>query len=324
VTADPFEALRADTSPIHPAPAFADRLRERLVTLTRQEPTMSLTATPASTSTITITPYLVVDGAAAAIDFYVAVFGAVEQHRLVSDEDGRIGHAEIAIGTSRVMLADEYPEAGAISPTTRGGSSTSFTVEVADVDTVFARAIALGGVELRPVTDQFYGHRQGTFRDPFGHQWSVSTPLPGFDDATYAANSAEVGYHVEGELEPVTEHEHQVRHHDRGDLFYFTLPTKDLARAQAFFGALLGWQFAAPDAGHVENIAAPPGGLHADAEHIDLWFVVADIHAAAEQVRALGGTAQEPVLHDSGWDVECTDDQGTRFHLSVPAAKYTR
>ena len=115
-----------------------------------------------------------------------------------------------------------------------------------------------------------------------------------------------------------------MKHHDRGDLFYFTLPTKDLVRAQAFFGALLGWQFAAPDAGHAENIAAPPGGLHAGAQQIDLWFVVEDIHAAAEQVRALGGTAQEPVLYDSGWDVECTDDQGTPFHLSVPAAKYTR
>ena len=209
MTADPFDALYAATDPIHPSPTFADRLRERLVTLTRQEPTMSLTTTsptvtPAGTSTITITPYLVVDGAAAAIDFYVAAFGAVEQHRLVDDGDGRIGHAEIVIGNSRVMLADEFPEAGAISPTTRGGSSTSFTVEVPDVDAVFARAIALGAVELRPVTDQFYGHRQGTFRDPFGHQWSVSTPIAGFDDATYAANSAEVGYHVQGTIEPVT------------------------------------------------------------------------------------------------------------------------
>jgi predicted enzyme related to lactoylglutathione lyase len=118
---------------------------------------------------------------------------------------------------------------------------------------------------------------------------------------------------------------HQVKHHERGDLFYFTLPTKDLARAQAFYGAVLGWEFVDTGAGHVENIAAPPGGLHPDGpDEVVLWFVVDDIHAGVAAVRAAGGTAQEPVLHDSGWDAECTDDQGTRFHLSVPAAKYTR
>jgi predicted enzyme related to lactoylglutathione lyase len=116
-----------------------------------------------------------------------------------------------------------------------------------------------------------------------------------------------------------------VKHHERGDLYYFTLPTKDLARAETFFGAVLGWQFADdPEQGHIGNISAPPGGLRAGHDTYDLWFAVDDITAAVELVRAQGGTSTEPVLYDSGWAAECTDDQGTRFCLSVPADKYTR
>jgi uncharacterized glyoxalase superfamily protein PhnB len=308
---DAFDAMRADTSPIAPSPVFSTRLRAQLTT--RTEPTMTLT---------TITPYLVVHDAAAAIDFYVAAFGGVEHHRLVGD-DGRIGHAEIVIGNSRIMLADEYPEAGAISPMTRGGTSTSFTCAVTDVDAAFATAIALGATELRPVSDQFYGHRQGTFRDPFGHHWSVTSPIAGFDDATYAANSREQGFEVQ--TGPASGADlHQVKHFDRGDLFYFTLPAVDLARAQAFFSAVLGWQFEDAGNGHVSNIAAPTGGLYHDGpDEITLWFVVDDIHAAVAAVREHGGQAEEPAENDSGWDAACTDDQGTRFHLSVPAAKYS-
>lgn len=145
--------------------------------------------------TSTVTAYLVVDGAAAAIDFYVAAFGAVELHRLVGD-DGRIGHAEIRIGNTVLSLADEYPEYDTLGPLARGGTSVHFTVEVDDVDTVFARALRLGATELRPVADQFYGRRQGTLLDPWGHQWGIGTPLPGFDDARYAANSRELGYEL--------------------------------------------------------------------------------------------------------------------------------
>lgn len=152
-------------------------------------------STPSPTTVNTVTPYLCVNGAAAAIDFYVAAFGAVEHHRMVGD-DGRIGHAEIVIGTSRLMLADEYPEIGVLSPTTRGGSSTNFTLEVTDVDRAFAKAIELGATQLRPVEDQFYGSRQGTLVDPFGHQWSLSTPLAGFTDDAYATNSADQGFEV--------------------------------------------------------------------------------------------------------------------------------
>jgi uncharacterized glyoxalase superfamily protein PhnB len=333
---DAFDALRADTSPIDPSATFARSLHRQL--LTELERPMTTTDDDVIKDDIkgntvtgnTVTPYLVVDGAAAAIDFYVAAFGAVEHHRLVGD-DGRVGHAELILGNSRIMMADEYPEANAISPTTRGGTSTSFTVEVPDVDAVFARAVQLGATELRPVADQFYGHRQGTLRDPWGHQWSVSSPIVGFDDDQYAANSSEAGFERKpgagasatgAERHDEQRHDHQLKRYAQGDLYYFALPVADLAKAQAFYGAVLGWRFDGADTGHVGNISAPPGGVHSGATDIDLWFVVDDIHAAVATVRAHGGTAEEPVLYDSGWGAACTDDQGTRFQLSVPVDEY--
>lgn len=192
---DAFDALRAATAPIHPPAAFAARLHGLLRTRLEDDMTTTTTTTDSSHTVIapTVTAYLVVDGAAAAIDFYVAAFGAVEEHRLVGD-DGRIGHAEIVIGNTRLALADEYPEYDTLGPLARGGTSVHFTVVVDDVDAVFARALRLGATEVRPVADQFYGRRQGTLRDPWGHQWGIGTPLPDFDETKYAANSRELGY----------------------------------------------------------------------------------------------------------------------------------
>jgi PhnB protein len=119
-----------------------------------------------------VTPYLIVRGAAKAIDFYQRAFGAVELFRLDSP-DGTLGHAEIRIGNSPIMLADGmggYPD-----PLTLGGSSVSFMLYVPDVDAAFARAIAAGATVKRPVADQFYGDRTGTLADPFGHVWSLAT-----------------------------------------------------------------------------------------------------------------------------------------------------
>lgn len=318
-TPDAFDALRADTSPIEPSPTFASRLRQQLA----NAPTPLEHTMPETESHNTVTPYLVVDGAAAAIAFYVVAFGAVEHHRLVGD-DGRVGHAEIVIGNSRLMLADEYPEANAISPTTRGGTSTSFTLEVANVDDVFARAMAAGATEVRPIADQFYGHRQGTLRDAWGHQWSISSPIAGFTDEQYAANSSAGGFALQrSSAEPSQAHDHQLKHYEQGDLYYFTLPTPDLVKARAFYGAVLGWTFSDPENGHIGNISAPPGSAHgAAAGAADLYFVVDDIHATVARVREMGGIAEEPVFYDSGAAATCVDDQGTRFFVSVPADKY--
>jgi PhnB protein len=121
-----------------------------------------------------VTPYLVVDGGAKALAFYADVFGAVERER-IEGPGGKIGHAEITIGDSWVMLADEHPEVGALCPTNVGGTPVTLHVYVEDVDAVVAKAVAAGATLTRPVADQFYGDRVGGITDPFGHRWSVAT-----------------------------------------------------------------------------------------------------------------------------------------------------
>ncbi|MBI2761975.1 MAG: VOC family protein [Chloroflexi bacterium] len=122
----------------------------------------------------TATPYLIVDGAAAAIEFYKKAFGAVELFRM-DGPDGSIMHAEIKIGTSPIMLSDEAPRMGARSATTIGGSPVNIMLYVEDVDALSAQAEKAGAKVVRPVTDQFYGDRSGTFEDPFGLQWHIAT-----------------------------------------------------------------------------------------------------------------------------------------------------
>ena len=121
-----------------------------------------------------VTPYLIVDGAAAAIDFYTSVFGATERMRMDAPE-GRIGHAELELGDSVIMLADEHPEIGARGPRSTGGTPVSLHMYVEDADGVFERAVEAGAQVLRPLEDQFYGDRLGSLEDPFGHHWHVAT-----------------------------------------------------------------------------------------------------------------------------------------------------
>lgn len=121
-----------------------------------------------------ITPYLCVDGAAAAIDFYVSVLGATERMRMPAP-DGRIGHAELELGNSVIMLADEYPEMNFRSPKAVGGTPITLHAYVEDVDAVFTKALARGAKELSPVKDEFYGDRTGQLEDPFGHRWNLAT-----------------------------------------------------------------------------------------------------------------------------------------------------
>jgi PhnB protein len=122
----------------------------------------------------TATPYLIIGGAAEAIEFYRHVFGATELFRMPGPDD-RIAHAEIKIGDSVIMLADEVLDMGYRSPRTLGGSSITLLVYVDNVDTVFRRAVDAGALALRPVENQFYGDRSGTLEDPFGHIWTVAT-----------------------------------------------------------------------------------------------------------------------------------------------------
>jgi PhnB protein len=121
----------------------------------------------------TVTPYLIIKGAASALDFYREAFGAEERFRMEHGE--AIMHAEIKIGDSVVMLADEFPDMGYSSPKTHGGTPVSMMIYVADVDKMFERAIAAGAKEKRPIKNEFYGDRTGTLEDPFGHVWSIAT-----------------------------------------------------------------------------------------------------------------------------------------------------
>ena len=120
-----------------------------------------------------VTPYLIVDGADEAIRFYEKAFGATEVMRMPMGD--RIAHAEIKIGNSHVMLADEHPDQGHLSPTSRGGATGSLMVYLPDVDAVFARAVAAGATAVKQPTDEFWGDRMGSLKDPFGHQWSLAT-----------------------------------------------------------------------------------------------------------------------------------------------------
>jgi len=121
-----------------------------------------------------VTPYIIVGGAARAIEFYKQAFGATELFRM-DGPDGQVGHAEIKIGDSHIMLADEHPQMGARGPQTIGGSPVSLMLYVEDVDATVERAVEAGAKLKRPVADQFYGDRTGGIEDPFGHVWYVAT-----------------------------------------------------------------------------------------------------------------------------------------------------
>lgn len=120
-----------------------------------------------------VTPYITVDDAAKALDFYKTAFGATEIVRM--DMGGKIGHAEVRIGDSVVMLSDEWPDRGKLGPKSRGGATSSLMVYVDDVDSAFKKAVAAGATETMAVEDQFWGDRMGGVNDPFGHSWMLAT-----------------------------------------------------------------------------------------------------------------------------------------------------
>lgn len=121
-----------------------------------------------------VTPYLVINGASEAMEFYTRAFGATELFRM-GGPGGKIGHAEMQIGNSRIMLADEHPEMGHVGPSTLGGSPVTLMLYVDDVDSVHAAALAAGAKETRALQNQFYGDRSSQITDPFGHMWTLAT-----------------------------------------------------------------------------------------------------------------------------------------------------
>jgi PhnB protein len=137
-----------------------------------------------------ITPYLIVNKAKEAIDFYTKAFGAKVKMQMEKPE-GKIGHAELKMGDAHIMLADEHPEMGARSPFSIGGSPVGIHLYIKNVDAVVERAVSLGSKIVRPVTDMFYGDRSGTIEDPFGHTWHISTHIEDVTPAQVKKRAAE-------------------------------------------------------------------------------------------------------------------------------------
>jgi PhnB protein len=121
-------------------------------------------------------PYLRVYDTGEAVEFYARAFGANEQFRL-TEPNGRISHAEVKIGSTTIMLSDEYPERGILGPRALGGTTFAMHLHVDDVDTSFARAVSAGATVVQPLKDQFYGERSGMVRDPFGHEWLLGSQM---------------------------------------------------------------------------------------------------------------------------------------------------
>jgi uncharacterized glyoxalase superfamily protein PhnB len=325
---DPFEALRDLVVPIDPDPRFAARLRARLerALLAPEGATMTTTTTTTTnrntnttnetTATAaadlplrSLTPYIVVDDARGALDWYVRALGARRRGEPIVMDDDRVGHAELAFGDSVLMLADEFPEIRMRGPKARGGVSQSLRLEVTDVDGTVERAVAQGAELDRPVADHPYG-RNGVIIDPFGHRWMVASPVP-----------------------TATEPETTRLYH--GDVVYSSLWVPDVERAAAFFGSVLGWRYGPggePRGRQVEGLGQRIG-LWGDEEHntMFLCFAVDDVAAAVERVRAAGGQAGEPTQEPYGLIADCTDDQGMQFavyelppeeSVGVPAGRY--
>ena len=147
------------------------------------------------TSATVVTPYLCVRDATAALDFYVAAMGAVEVMRL-TDRDGRVGHAEFAIGTTRFYLSDEFPEMNVLSPLSLGGTALTLHLEVTDVERLFGAAVEAGANELSPPVDQPHGARQGTLVDPFGHRWMLSQQMEDVSNEELTSRMGDAGFTV--------------------------------------------------------------------------------------------------------------------------------
>jgi len=139
-----------------------------------------------------VTPYLCCRDASAAIAFYLDVFGATERMRMPGDTPDTVGHAEIEIGDGLVMIADEFPDHGFLSPKSVGGTPVTIHVYVADADAVFAKAVAGGATATRDMENQFYGDRSGQFEDPWGHRWNVASHVEDVSDEEMARRMAEL------------------------------------------------------------------------------------------------------------------------------------
>lgn len=300
---DPLTVLSGDDPPVSPDPAFAARLRARLESaLTLPERTegvdMSGTETaiaelnePAAVAAPTrsaVVAYLAVPDARAAIAWYIDALGAVQVGEPIVMDDGRIGHAELALAGGVFYLADEYPEIGLKAPAPHA-NSVSLMLEVPDTDAALERARTLGAqVQREPYEN--YGTRNAAIIDPSGHRWMLSGP------ATGAAVP--------------------IQH---GDVGYVSVWAPDAARAAAFYGHVLGWTYD-PATGQVTNTRQPIGIFSvAGAGNLFCCYAVTDLDGAREAILTGGGQPGQTQEFDFGTVLDATDPAGTPFAVFLPA-----
>jgi uncharacterized glyoxalase superfamily protein PhnB len=306
---DPFEMLSSRLTPIAPDPSFARQLRHRLsrainlpegVTVSDIETVDLNDYTESSESpgspAATITPYLAVSGAEAAIEWYVRALGARPVGQPIVMPDGRIGHAELDIAGAPLMLSEQHPEIGVVAPAPGEGVAVTLHLAVTDVDVIIDRTVSAGATLERPAADYDYG-RNGVIRDPFGHRWMLSGPARATG----------------------------LRH---GDIGYVSLWVHDVAQAATFFSAVLGWRYG-PGSGaqgrQVEGLTLHHGLWSGEiagqpVAHATLFccFAVDDVATTTERVRAAGGTAGAPHDEPYGLISDCVDDQGVPFAVFEP------
>lgn len=305
---DPLDALRGDDLPVDPDPAFAARLRARLesaANLFEQQPdrTQGVIMSGAGPALAELNqpltqlggavPYLTVADARAAIEWYVDVLGARRVGEPVEMDDGRIGHAELAIAGGVLYLADEYPEIGLKSPSPQS-VSVSLMLTVDSTDATLERARARGAlVQREPYED--YGARNAALVDPFGHRWMLTGP------ATGAAVP--------------------IQH---GDVGYVSVWTPDAERAAMFYGHVLGWVYdpisqMVTNTGQRIGITSSPGRTT-----LFCCYVVTDLDGARASILAGGGTVDEVREFDFGSVLGATDPQGVEFGVYRPTAGQPR
>jgi predicted enzyme related to lactoylglutathione lyase len=312
---DPLNVLREPDGPVDPDPAFTSRLRARLeralelprgvsvstgltdpATVSSADQLSATTPVPADAGAAI--PYLAVNDARRAIDWYVEVFGAVVLGDPIVMPDGRIGHAELALSGGKMYLADEYPEIGVIAPAA-AGASVSLVLNVADVDARVAAATSRGGRLIKEVGEA-YGSRNATVVDPFGHRWMLQQSLT----TVPATESPAAPWH-------------------QGDVGYVSIQVPDVERAATFYSAVLGWTYEArgAEARHVQGQSMHIGLFRVqDRPNLFCAYAVGDVDAAVSRVRAAGGTAGAPTEEPWGRSAECVDNQGTSFAVFAPKA----
>ena len=289
---DPFDALREPVVPTDPDPDFAASLRARIERALALPRGVAVTSTivehPPTTALGGAIPYLAVPTGSGrrALDWYVEVLDARLVGEPVTMDDGRVGHAELALSGGTLYLAEEFPEIGVVAPSP-AGTPVSLSLRVPDVAETMRRAISRGGRMPRPMYDD-YGSRNVTVVDPFGHRWLLHTPL--------------------SEL-PETQRP--------GDVGYAWLTVPDPDRAAAFYAAVLDWDYAPGHAEGGRQVVGQslPMGIGRGEPGWHLSYAVDDVAAAVERVRAAGGTATEPEERAYGTAADGADDQGTVFAL---------